>query len=148
MLFGPAQGGWHHLGLPCGQFLAWLWLRCAHGSTWWEIYNVPKALGTSCSPFSKGSLPPAPFAISSFQPLILFAFGSMDALFQQELEVCPFSKGGSSPISTSCYTLAAMGQLCRCLAKKNAGNGHMHACMFFCNPKLPTSRIHMYLLKC
>ena len=87
------------------------WLRMVRS-------NVPKALGTPCSPFSKGSLPPAPFAISSFQPLILFAFGSMDALFQQELEACPFSKGGNSPISTSCYTLAAMGQLCRCLAKK------------------------------
>jgi hypothetical protein len=97
--------------------------------------NVPKALGTPCSPFSKGSLPPAPFAISSFQPLILFAFGSMDALFQQELEACPFNKGGSSPISTSCYTLAAMEQLCRCLAKKKlqAMNTCMHTC--FLQPK-------------
>ena len=127
MLFGPVQGGWHHLGLPCGDMCPWLHMVRS---------NVPKALGTPCSPFSKGSLPPASFVISSFQSLILFAFGSMDALFQQELEASPFSKGGGSPISTSCYTLAAMGQLCRCLAKKKAaGNGHMHAYMFFLQPK-------------
>ena len=59
----------------------------------------------------------------------------MDALFQQELQACPFNKGGSSPISTSCYTLAAMEQLCRCLAKKSC-RPWTHACTHvFLQPK-------------
>jgi hypothetical protein len=59
----------------------------------------------------------------------------MDALFQQELQACPFNKGGSSPISTSCYTLAAMEQLCRCLAKKSC-RPWTHACIHvFLQPK-------------
>ena len=74
MLFGPVQGGWHHLGLPCGQVLAWLWLRCAHGSTWWEVMCLkhlapPAPLSTR----AHCHLPPLPSQASSLWSFLLLA---------------------------------------------------------------------------